>query len=161
MDNTARGISFRLWEFLGRTLFYITWPGIWLVVLLTPPRTRIIIEYKGKILLTKDWLGSGQWNLPGGGLHRNEPEAEGALRELYEETGIRLEQGSLKFVSSQKSANGMHTNLLFFRTSITGSPEISLQKYEILDYMWIETSKLDTVNMHPVSRHVVSSLTAT
>lgn len=49
-----------------------------------------IVERQGKILLVRraEWmLEGGKWGMPGGFLDRGENAAEGALRELYEETG--------------------------------------------------------------------------
>lgn len=43
----------------------------------------------GRLLLLRQPPGRG-WSLPGGLLGHREPPAEGARRELYEETGIRV-----------------------------------------------------------------------
>jgi len=42
-------------------------------------------------LVLSGWLNTGEWGLPGGGLHKNEPTVDGLLREVREETGLDVE----------------------------------------------------------------------
>jgi 8-oxo-dGTP diphosphatase len=54
-------------------------------------RVRVLIcNEDGEMLLTRSWFGHQKWSLPGGGIKRNETPAEAAVREVHEETGIRL-----------------------------------------------------------------------
>lgn len=54
-------------------------------------RVRVLIcNEDGEMLLTRTWFGHQKWSLPGGGIKRNETPAEAAVREVHEETGIRL-----------------------------------------------------------------------
>ncbi len=62
-----------------------------------PGETRVaayaVIEQQGRLLLS--WFnGSEQlWTLPGGGVEWGETLHEGLIREVYEETGYRVEIG--------------------------------------------------------------------
>src|SRR3954453_11975567 len=47
----------------------------------------------GRILLLRQPPGPG-WSIPGGLLERGEQPAAGAVRELYEETGIRVDRAA-------------------------------------------------------------------
>jgi len=52
--------------------------------------THVIVEKNREILLVKrspDLLEGGKWSIPSGYMELNENAQEGALRELYEETG--------------------------------------------------------------------------
>ena len=51
---------------------------------------RVILMCGEKILLVQP-RRSQYWNFPGGGVKKNEQSEQGALRELYEETGIRIQ----------------------------------------------------------------------
>lgn len=53
-------------------------------------RVRCLVMREGRILLVKNWLGRGQWTLPGGGVQRAETGPEAAVRELREELGIHF-----------------------------------------------------------------------
>ena len=57
------------------------------------PRIRLtgILVEDGKVLLVKEVLRErSRWNLPGGGLEPGETIEAGLIRELREETGLRL-----------------------------------------------------------------------
>jgi 8-oxo-dGTP pyrophosphatase MutT (NUDIX family) len=60
------------------------------------PRTRIlVVNENNEVLLVRNWIGSQEWELPGGGVRRNEDLAVAARRELFEETGIRAKPQDL------------------------------------------------------------------
>jgi 8-oxo-dGTP pyrophosphatase MutT (NUDIX family) len=48
-----------------------------------------------EVLLVRNWIGSQKWEMPGGGVKRNEDPAVGARRELFEETGIKAKPQEL------------------------------------------------------------------
>lgn len=58
--------------------------------------TSVIIEVDNKILMEYR-TDSDTWAIIGGGLKTDESLAECALREVYEETGIRLREADLEF----------------------------------------------------------------
>lgn len=55
----------------------------------------IIIDEQNRVLLChrRDY---DLWNLPGGGLEKNEAPWEGVVREVKEETGLRVKVESVK-----------------------------------------------------------------
>lgn len=59
--------------------------------------TNILLEWDGKLLLERR-RDCNQWGLPGGGIRRGETELQCVIRELYEETGIRLPAGAFEKV---------------------------------------------------------------
>lgn len=61
-----------------------------------PTSSALIVE-DGKILLGKRGIEpfKGFWNIPGGFLNYGEDPAEGAKREVFEETGLVIEVGDL------------------------------------------------------------------
>ena len=56
----------------------------------------------------------GEWALPGGFLDIGETWQEGAVRELYEETGLQLDPGTAEMVGVRSTPGGRHV-LLFTR----------------------------------------------
>lgn len=69
-------------------------------------RTRILMVQDNKILLCRSWLSSGKWNIPGGGKKKYETPKQAAVRELYEEVDIKLDESSLLSLGSTEHANG-------------------------------------------------------
>lgn len=58
--------------------------------------TCILLEYDGKVLL-EHRTDSDIWAVIGGGLKTEERLVEGAIREAFEETGIRLSKKEMEF----------------------------------------------------------------
>ena len=50
----------------------------------------LAFDQRGHLLLVRHSYGNGSWMLPGGGIARAEDPLAAALRELAEETGLRL-----------------------------------------------------------------------
>jgi len=72
---------------LGKLLFYLLWPLVWIYAPLTR-RVRVVILAKNEVLVVKNWFGSGYWQLPGGGIKMGESVVAAAQRELDEELSI-------------------------------------------------------------------------
>ena len=152
----------KLWIAIGKISFWITWPGIWFVVRVTPPRTRVIVIHDNKILLTQDWLGAGDWNLPGGGLRRGEHPAEGATRELMEETGIKVPPAHcIKFGMKTLKGRGITSHNHCFYVNLSVKPRIYLQRPEIIAYTWASLEDLETLNLSTTVMPVIRAFSNT
>lgn len=56
---------------------------------------NILLCHEDRLLLEKR-RDCGVWGLPGGGIKRGETEAKGIIREVWEETGIRITEAQLQ-----------------------------------------------------------------
>ena len=126
-----------IWIFIGRTVFWLGWPILFASNLFSK-RTRVLVVCGEDVLLVRGWISDGEWNLPGGGLHSKEEPAEGAVRELKEETGIEVKATEL-----QKIYSGMTSyekGLKFFAHAyvieFSKKPPTKKQKIELLDLEW-------------------------
>ncbi len=148
-----------VWENIGRAVYWATWPGIWLVIQLSPPRTRLALIHKGKVLLVKDWLGSGEWTLPGGGLKHGESAEVGAARELLEETSILIDTKSLKSLGSFRvKTNGIPVRIVGFWKDIKQAPTVTARKGELIGFMWADKRDLKMLPISTTARVVLASL---
>ena len=78
-----------------------------------------ILEKDGKFLLVQEnqKICKGKWNVPAGGLDENESLMEGAKREIYEETGCKVEiTGILEIIN--EILEGVNVVCFFFDTKI-------------------------------------------
>lgn len=66
------------------------------------PRAQVIVRSRNRreVLLIRNWTGTRAWQLPGGGIGRNETAWEAGQRELTEELGISLPSGKFRFVAT-------------------------------------------------------------
>jgi len=116
-----------------------------------PSQSRIIVQNKNKFLLLKLARGNpkyiGRWQLPGGKLDQKETAKKGAIRELFEETGIEREE--LEKIK-------MITDPISFETHIflteTNSEEIKLSK-EHSDYQWLTYDELKDKKEENISHY--------
>lgn len=69
-----------------------------------------LIEKEGRILLARRGIEprKGYWNLPCGFLENEETVQQGAVREVYEETGASVELGHLQTVYNLPHANQVY-----------------------------------------------------
>src|SRR5690242_13154441 len=88
----------RIWTIVGRLLYFCSWPLLYVYLRFGGERTRVIVEHQDKVLLVQNWLGNGQWMLPGGGVFRHERPTYSAVRELREETGLIVKPRDLKLI---------------------------------------------------------------
>ena len=101
-----------------------------------------IIEKDNKILMVKEAKKKcyGKWNVPAGHLEDGETIFEGAIREIFEETGCKVR---LKNVLPIMSKDIEDTTLIIitFTTELL-EEKISFNKEEILDVKWISKEEL-------------------
>ena len=89
--------------------------------------------------LTKPW--GGYWENTGGSVLAGETREDGAVRELFEETGVKIEQKDLVLISEDK---GLMTFEDMFLTIVDQTHQkIVLQDGETCDYKWITISQLE------------------
>ena len=51
---------------------------------------RVILVDDRRVLLVSHWYAPWTWTLPGGGVNKSETPEEAAMREAYEETGLKV-----------------------------------------------------------------------
>lgn len=94
--------------------------------------------------MVQGWLSDGRWLLPGGGLGRHEAPADGAVRELREETGIDIDTSKLQLVIADRHVRqrGLSFRLYGFVTVLDSRPVIRRSKIEITREAWIRWQDL-------------------
>jgi len=127
----------KLWTRLGRIAYWSVWPGSWLY-LRGSRRARLLLICGDEVLLVNNWLGAGKWNLPGGGLHKGEDPKLGLLREVFEETGIRLGPAGLRLLAEEPyRIHGFRYNCSYYTAYVRSKPPTVRRWPEITDITWI------------------------
>ncbi len=101
-----------------------------------------IIEKDNKILMVKEAKKKcyGKWNIPAGHLENEETIFEGAIREIFEETGCKVRLKNVLPIMSKEIENT--TLIIITFTTELLEENISFNKEEILDVQWIPKEEL-------------------
>ncbi len=116
-------------------------------------RVRVLIRNKqDEILLIKNWIGKNEWEMPGGGVSRNETPLHAAIREVHEETGIELEPANLRQVATYLGR--YETNVFVARVALRHVKTMKRRKVEITAMEWHKRESLPV----PLARNVAQTL---
>lgn len=101
-----------------------------------------ILRKENKILMVQEAKEKcyGQWNFPAGHLDDGETIFEGAIREIFEETGCKVKLTKVLPIISSKERDLVR---ITFLTEIL-EENISFDPAEILDVKWMEIEDIKT-----------------
>lgn len=101
----------------------------------------VICHMAGEILLVRK--ENPEWSLPGGKVEKNEMPAEGASRELKEETGLAL--SNAEFLGHHVLATEEH---YLYRLAVQDADE-PRPGAEIVECRWFSPEELEGVSVKP------------
>jgi 8-oxo-dGTP pyrophosphatase MutT (NUDIX family) len=97
-----------------------------------------------KLVVVRAWLGDGKWSLPGGGVHKGETSKDCVIRELEEETYLKLTPAGINFLSKERiKTHGITTNLDYFFCVLPKQRTLKVRPPEITDVSWVDVDILD------------------
>ena len=95
---------------------------------------------KREFLLIQHSLSvGGHWDFPKGHVEAEETEQETALREVYEEAGLKVElrEGFREEIGYVDEINNVHKTVVFFIGEAINS-EVKCDGKEVVDFCWLE-----------------------
>lgn len=101
-------------------------------------------------------------DLPGGIVDPGEPEQLAVIRETKEETGIDLDQKTVRLAYAQTAhipEENKSVSKLLYIAHINHDPEIILS-WEHNDFKWVSINKLDTIEFRPFFKQAVNYVVA-
>lgn len=150
----AAGASELFGRLVGRLMFWCLWPLIWIYSPLKK-RSRILVVYGDQFLVVKSYFGSNKWQLPGGGMHKNEDPKAASARELFEETKIKVKLNEIsELCDCVFYEHGLKMRYLVFAVNLNQKPDVVTQKLEISDYTWLPLRK----NNPELANHVAAAI---
>lgn len=109
-------------------------------------RVRVLVISSSNILLLRTRLGHQKWSTPGGGVNKNENPIDAAVRELYEETGIKVKPDMLNFIGEKRLPENKlwpRYDAMFYVVKLSTTQKTNTHsKYEIIDTKWFKISEL-------------------
>lgn len=151
------GMVTRLW---GVGLF-MAFQAVRLVSSILKPRIRgtmVAIWCSRRILLVKSSYRSG-WTVPGGLVKKGETWAQGAVRETFEEVGLRLNAQDLVFKSEVPGDLGPRDWSYLFETSLDHPVEVTVDGREIIDAEFVTPQTALKRRLHGNVRRYLEALT--
>jgi 8-oxo-dGTP pyrophosphatase MutT (NUDIX family) len=92
------------------------------------------------VLLVRHTYGKREWDLPGGGIKRDERPLEAAQREIEEELGVRLDGWrDLGYLGATEYHR--HDTIYCFQAEVNGKP-LSIERAEIDTVRWFSRRRL-------------------
>lgn len=105
-----------------------------------------LIEHQGKFLILHRKVGS-TWGLPGGKIENGETDIQAALREVAEETGLKVIADELEPIGrwSWSLPDGL-LRYSTFRIKLNSPFDVILNKDEHLEYKWVTAEECYAMN---------------
>jgi 8-oxo-dGTP diphosphatase len=105
----------------------------------------IVHDTEGRLLLIRRGQppGEGMWSLPGGRVEACESDADAVVREIAEETGLRVEPGPLVGSVDRPGPGGVIYDIRDYRASVTGG-ELRAGD-DARDARWVDAEELATL----------------
>lgn len=87
--------------------------------------------------------GEGSWTMPGGKLHFKEDLKEAAFREVFEETGAKIDKDELEIISVTNDIveDAHFVTIGFLCRGLPEEPKL-MEPDEITEWRWFELDKL-------------------
>ena len=124
-------------------------------------RARVLLFNElGEVLLMRGVVGRRQWSMPGGGIERHEKAVDGATRELYEETGIRVTADQLRYIATfQKPAVAIAYVAHVYTVTVAKNtlPNKLHNPVEVIEVAWHHPAHLPE-NLSPLVRPALANL---
>jgi 8-oxo-dGTP diphosphatase len=121
--------------------------------------SAVTVVWKGeKVLLLKrgltdPWMPR-RWCFPGGGVDPGEGPFEGALRELYEEAGLRLQEGDIVPLGVEQMDT---TTVYIFGARAPRSP-VRLLDGEHSEFRWVTPREAESLRTIPLVKPILRRL---
>ena len=108
--------------------------------------SKVIVRWKNKCLFLKR-ATEETWELPGGHLEVGEKFKAGAIREVFEETGIKISK--LKTIMKQKTFCMFVAQPKIIKVTLSD---------EHVDYVWVRSSDIKKLNISDATKRNISTI---
>lgn len=109
-------------------------------------RVRVLVlNEKDEVLLVRSWFGHQRWSLPGGGIRRTETPAVAGAREVFEETGVTIDERHVSYLGEFQNGDSSAPFIVDCQViKIEKQPAhiAARRRLEMLDVAWFSMEHL-------------------
>ena len=145
----------RLYDKIAQLFLKLTYNSMLFLWSFTRPTVHgvfIAIWYKQKLLVIKNSYKKS-FTIPCGRIKSGEDAANAAVRELYEEVGLRVDKHQMKFIGVYSSC---YRNIKdignFFEIEMTEQPKIQVDNREVIWFQFMPLDQVTDLNLNPTVR---------
>jgi len=113
---------------------------------------KALLEVGGEILLVRPTYSHRRWSLPGGKVERNESFETGAIREVYEETGLHID--SLTYLGEYQIVFEFQPTTVKVFLAKPRSKDVVVDGIEIGEASWFPIDALPEDRSSKLDQHV-------
>lgn len=120
--------------------------------------TGILVENENILLVNQKVSANRSWSLPGGKLEQGETLEEGVVRELFEETGLKVRVIKLLYVCDKIDSAPQILHVTFLLERVGGEIKLPTNEFDentIYDVKMIDINKLTEYGFSELFQDIV------
>ena len=130
-------------SFLWAAIYTVAFQSLRIVFSLTKTRVKgaiVAIWHDGRILLIKKSYRK-RWSVPGGMVNKGETWKQAAVRETFEEVGLRILEKDMMFIAQVAGDLGPRDRAHLFQVEIEDPVDIEIDRREIRIAEFVDPGK--------------------
>lgn len=116
---------------------------------------RVIVVDERRVLLVAHWYAPWAWTLPGGGVGKNESPEDAAIREVREETGLKINSLGGE-IGMYEGTWGRHDLIAVYWTGDFAGSLALKPNFEIMARSWFDIDNLPD-ELSPANRRRIEA----
>jgi len=110
----------------------------------------VAVWNKGRLLLIHKSYQKG-WSIPGGLVKKGETWKQAAIRETFEEVGVRVNEKDLVYIAQVPGDLGTNDRAHFFEVVVNGSVDVKIDEWEVVSAEFVTPEE---ALRRPLYKHV-------
>lgn len=138
---------------MSRLSYYLMWP-VFRLHLHNTTRARVLIVCGDEVLLVRPRFDKPVWKMPGGGLKPNEQPSAAAVREIWEELGLEIQEDKITHLFNKAIRHDGYAYTSVFMAVEVPDKNFAKHWLELKDAKWFNRGALPEPTQPLVARAI-------